>query len=121
MLNKLATLLFLACASALTGLPAAAQSNPELTLTRLDCGTPVLNDVGRFNDAYAYNGLKVLFTFSCYLIKHGDEYLMFFSAATHNSEGTKRTLGLARTRDLNSAWLVDAEPRRHTSRSKARD
>jgi predicted GH43/DUF377 family glycosyl hydrolase len=45
-----------------------------------------------------------------HVIKQGKEYLMFFSAATHSSEGTKRTLGLARTRDLNSAWVVDAQP-----------
>lgn len=45
-----------------------------------------------------------------HVIKQGDDYLMFFSAATHGSEGTKRTLGLARTRDLNTAWVVDAQP-----------
>ena len=77
LLRKLAASVSLACAATLTSLPATAQSVPEVTLTRLDCGTPVLNDVGRFNDAYAYNGLKVLFTFSCYLIKHGDDYLLW--------------------------------------------
>ena len=77
MFRKLATTVSLSCAAAFTSLPAAAQSAPEVTLTRLDCGTPVMNDVGRFNDAYAYNGLKVLFTFSCYLIKHGDDYLLW--------------------------------------------
>jgi N-acyl homoserine lactone hydrolase len=66
-----------AALSSLCSLPAFSQTNAEVTLTRLDCGTPVLNDVGRFNDAYAYNGLKVLFTYSCYLIKHGDEYLLW--------------------------------------------
>ena len=59
-------------------LPAAAQATPELTLTRIDCGTPVLNDVGaRFSDTYAYNDLKVLFTYSCYLIKHGSDYMLW--------------------------------------------
>ena len=63
---------------ALVATPAAAQSAPELTLTRIDCGTPVLNDVGaRFSDTYAYNDLKVLFTYSCYLIKHGSEYMLW--------------------------------------------
>ena len=57
--------------------PAAAPAAPEVTLTRLDCGTPVNNDVARFSDTYAYSGLKVLFTYSCYLIKHGDEYLLW--------------------------------------------
>ncbi|MES2584552.1 MAG: N-acyl homoserine lactonase family protein [Pseudomonadota bacterium] len=63
---------------AFSALPAAAQTAPELTLTRIDCGTPVLNDVGaRFSDTYAYNDLKVLFTYSCYLVKHGSDYLLW--------------------------------------------
>ena len=78
-MRKILTLLVLsACASAFISTPAAAQAAPEMTLTRLDCGTPVLNDVSvRFTDTYAYNGLKVLFTYSCYLIKHGDDYLLW--------------------------------------------
>ena len=65
-------------AGLVVGAPTVAQSAPEVTLTRLDCGTPTMNDVGaRFSDTYAYNGLKVMFTFSCYLIKHGDDYLLW--------------------------------------------
>ena len=57
---------------------AAAEAAPEMTLTRLDCGTPMQNDVSvRFTDSYAYNGLKVMFTYSCYLIRHGDDYLLW--------------------------------------------
>ena len=57
---------------------AMAQRSPEVTLTRIDCGTPVLNDVGaRFSDTYADNDLKVLFTYSCYLIKHGGDYTLW--------------------------------------------
>jgi glyoxylase-like metal-dependent hydrolase (beta-lactamase superfamily II) len=49
-----------------------------VTLSRLDCGTPVLNDVAqRFTDTFAYKDLKVLFTFSCYLVKHGNDYLLW--------------------------------------------
>ena len=77
MLAKLPLSIALSCAAAFTALPAAAQTTPELTLARLDCGTAVLNDVGRFNDAWAYSDLKVMFTFSCYLIKHGDDYLLW--------------------------------------------
>lgn len=77
MLRKLTAPVFLACVTALANLPAAAQSAPEVTLTRIDCGTPVLTDVARWNDAYAFNGFKVLFTYSCYLIKRGDEYLLW--------------------------------------------
>ena len=70
----------LVCAAALTALTAAAQPAPpapEMTLARLDCGTPVLNIVARFNDTWAFTDNKVMFTFSCYLIKRGDEYMLW--------------------------------------------
>jgi len=67
------------CANALMSLSALAQAAPEVTLTRLDCGTSAApTDVGlRFSDTYAYNGLKVQLVFSCYLIKHGDDYMVW--------------------------------------------
>ncbi len=42
------------------------------------------------------------------VVKQGDEYLMFFSAAT--GPPFRRTLGIARTRNLNGAWTVDPQP-----------
>jgi N-acyl homoserine lactone hydrolase len=67
-----------ACANALAGLPTSAQA-PEITLTRLDCGTPAAPTAvnQRFSDTYAYGDLKLQFIYSCYLIKHGDEYLLW--------------------------------------------
>lgn len=57
---------------------ALAQS-PEVTLTRFECGTPrppfQLND--RFSDTYAYPGVSMQFVFSCYLIKHGSDYMIW--------------------------------------------
>jgi hypothetical protein len=43
------------------------------------CGTGATpTDVGqRFTDTFAYKDLKLTFTFSCYLIKHGDEYMVW--------------------------------------------
>ena len=35
---------------------------------------------------------------------------MFFSGATLDSLGTRRTLGLARTADLNASWKIDEQP-----------
>lgn len=43
-----------------------------------------------------------------YITKHGDEYLMFFSASTEAP--IFRTLSLARTRDLNGPWTLAAQP-----------
>ncbi len=42
------------------------------------------------------------------VVRHGDEYLMFFSAAT--GPPFRRTLGIARTRDLDGPWRVDPQP-----------
>ncbi|HEY2781237.1 MAG TPA: N-acyl homoserine lactonase family protein [Steroidobacteraceae bacterium] len=57
---------------------ASAQGAAELTLTRLDCGkTTTLNDVSRFSDVAAFKGLNVQLTFSCYLVKHGNDYLVW--------------------------------------------
>ncbi len=68
------------CANALVAAPVAAQPAAEVTLTRLaDCGTPqaptAVNQ--RFSDTFAYGDLKIQFVFSCYLIKHGDQYMMW--------------------------------------------
>jgi glyoxylase-like metal-dependent hydrolase (beta-lactamase superfamily II) len=59
---------------------AAPPAAPEVTLTRFsDCGTPqaptAVNQ--RFSDTFAYGDLKVQFVFSCYLIKHGDDYMLW--------------------------------------------
>jgi hypothetical protein len=42
------------------------------------------------------------------VIRRGDEYLMFFSAST--DAPIRRTLGIARTRDLDGPWTIDAAP-----------
>lgn len=43
------------------------------------------------------------------VLKHRDEYLMFFSASTPYP-GVKRTLSIARTKDLNGTWTVQPKP-----------
>lgn len=68
-----------ACAVALAGLSGLAQAAPDMSLTRLDCGTPPpptpVNQ--RFSDTFAYGDLKIQFTYSCYLIKHDNQYLLW--------------------------------------------
>jgi N-acyl homoserine lactone hydrolase len=83
------------CANALAAFSVLAQA-PEVTLTRLDCGTPnPPTDVSqRFTDTYAYNGVKIQFVYSCYLIKHGDDYMVWDSghATTNPTNGPKVSL-----------------------------
>jgi N-acyl homoserine lactone hydrolase len=69
-----------ACANALICLSALAQAAPDVTLTRLDCGTGVAPiDPARFSDSFDYVGkdLKLTLTFSCYLVKHGVDYMVW--------------------------------------------
>jgi glyoxylase-like metal-dependent hydrolase (beta-lactamase superfamily II) len=94
-----AVLSLVACGAAFSWTPARAQSAPAVTLTRLQCGTNAApTDVGqRFSDTYAYNGLKVQLTFSCYLIGHGKDYLIW---DTGNPVGTAATAPKTSLTDL---------------------
>jgi glyoxylase-like metal-dependent hydrolase (beta-lactamase superfamily II) len=75
MMNRTLTML---AAGALAGLAFPAQA-ADLALGRLDCGTPQaptpVNQ--RFSDTYAYGDLKLQFVYSCYIIKHDNDYLLW--------------------------------------------
>ena len=45
-----------------------------------------------------------------FIVKYKDQYLQFFSGATEDSNGIKRTLGLAKTNDLNRTWAINDNP-----------
>jgi N-acyl homoserine lactone hydrolase len=86
MKHLLAMLALGASATGVIPTTATAQTAPAVTLTRLDCGTSTVpSDVGRFSDTYALDGKKVQLAFSCYLIKHGDDYMIW---DTGNPAGT---------------------------------
>lgn len=56
--------------------PAVAQE-PALQLWRLDCGSIHVSDFDVFSDTYLYPGQPKQLTASCYLVKHGDQYLLW--------------------------------------------
>ena len=63
----------------LAGLAAPAQA-ADVSLVRFsDCGTPQppISVNPRFSDTFAFGDLKLQFVYSCYLIKHGDEYMLW--------------------------------------------
>jgi glyoxylase-like metal-dependent hydrolase (beta-lactamase superfamily II) len=68
-----------AWASAFVVSQAFAQSAPDVSLARLDCGTPAAPTAvnQRFSDTFSYGDLKLQLVYSCYLVKHGDEYLLW--------------------------------------------
>lgn len=45
-----------------------------------------------------------------HIIRYGGEYLQFFSAQVIEGNRVRRSIGLARTQDLNGAWSIDPEP-----------
>jgi len=69
---------YLTLCGALVCSTAMAQA-ADLTLTRLECTGPASgpSDVARFSDSYAHEGRKVQLTGSCYLIKHGSDYMIW--------------------------------------------
>ena len=67
------------CSAALLTAAAVAQTPPaEVTLTRLDCGGSAgAVDIARFSDAFAYEGKKQPLTASCYLVRRGDDHMIW--------------------------------------------
>jgi N-acyl homoserine lactone hydrolase len=91
-------------ASVLIGLPAMAQAPADVTLTRIDCGTGATpTDVGqRFTDTFAYKDLKLTFTFSCYLIKHGNAYMVWDTGFAPGTNPNAPKVGIVdRLKELN--------------------
>lgn len=83
-MNMRRTLSFVATAAiaiptALCAQAAPAAAPAAVSLARLECGTDAPpTDVGlRFSDTYAYNGLKIQLVYSCYVIRHGDDVLIW--------------------------------------------
>ena len=88
----------------LIGLPATAQAPAEVTLTRIDCGTGATpTDVNqRFSDTFAYKDLKLTFTFSCYLIKHGADYMVWDTGFAPGSNANAPKVGIVdRLKEVN--------------------
>jgi len=65
-----------ACAAVITG---SAQAAPDVSVKRIECGTPQapVQVNPRFSDTFSYGDLKLQFVYSCYLIKHDDQYLLW--------------------------------------------
>ncbi|MGH1559090.1 MBL fold metallo-hydrolase [Caulobacter segnis] len=57
--------------------PMAQAAQPHLRLWRLDCGEIQMNDASPLSDAGAYNGQARRLTDSCYLVQHGQDYMLW--------------------------------------------
>lgn len=70
----------------------AAQSPPPpspapLAIMRLDCGTFVANDLDDFSDTGSMKGVGKPLTGSCYLIRHGTDYLLWDTGIAASAKG----------------------------------
>jgi N-acyl homoserine lactone hydrolase len=66
----------------LAGLPfeessGAAMAGSDVELWRLDCGEVIDVDLGQSSDTFAYDGRRLTFANSCYLIRHNQEYMLW--------------------------------------------
>lgn len=73
---KFRKILAVATVALATTAPAMAQ-NTDVQLWRLDCGTVAANDLNAFSDTQAYTGQSKRLASSCYLIRHGSDYLLW--------------------------------------------
>ncbi|HEX8585264.1 MAG TPA: N-acyl homoserine lactonase family protein [Allosphingosinicella sp.] len=85
---------------ALTGMQAApapagpAPAGPaQMQLWRLDCGTVDVSNLDVFSDTYLYVGQKKTLVDSCYLIRHGENYLLWDTGLPGELAGTSMTSG----------------------------
>ena len=56
---------------------AQAATPAPVKLWRLDCGALRVDDLNEYSDTFAYVGKTARFTVSCYLIRHGDTYMLW--------------------------------------------
>ncbi len=83
------------CIASAAARPEPAPPPAQVSLTRLNCGdaaAPV--DVAVFSDTYADEGMKLKLTFSCYLIRHGDDYMIWDTGNALNGEPEAPRTGL---------------------------
>lgn len=64
-----------------------------LSIARLDCGTIQVNNLNVFSDTDAYTGQKMTLVDGCYLLRHGDEYLLWDTGLPASLKGTALSAG----------------------------
>lgn len=77
-----------------------------LRLWRLDCGEIQVNDLNAFSDSFAYTGRSMRLVASCYLIQHGDHYMMWDTGFPTSDLG-KKFDGSGAMSDRLNVTLVD--------------
>lgn len=92
--NVLVRTFYLAITGLLLALGSPAQA-AGVALLRLDCGNePQPASVASFSDTFEFADLKLPLTYSCYLIRHGDRYMLWDTGNAIDSapEAPKKSL-----------------------------
>ena len=66
-----------------------AQAAPDVELWRLDCGDFQISDFAEFSDTHRYDGKPYTLVDSCYLIRHGSDYLLWDTGISGDTVGKK--------------------------------
>lgn len=85
-------LILLAMGTIISGVAAFAakgQASTAVKLWRIDCGSGRSGDLNQFSDINAYTGQSKVLTSSCYLIKHGDSYMLWDTGFAASFKGAK--------------------------------
>jgi N-acyl homoserine lactone hydrolase len=88
-----------------------ARAPDNVELWRLDCGRLWIADLDDFSDTRAYVGQSRRFAVSCYLIRHGDSYMLWDTGLAKDNLGKPLTEGRADSETL-QVTLVDQLARR---------
>ena len=90
------SMIFAAAACLMAGAAFAQPATPpaKLSLTRLDCGTGMIKDFNAiFSDSFDYRAGPREITDSCYLIRHGNQYLLWDSGFPAGLKGKPKDMG----------------------------
>lgn len=81
-------------AVAATAAPEAVAPSTDVELWRLDCGDLSVSDFGVFSDSHRYDGKPYRLVDSCYLIRHGSDYLLWDTGLPGELEGKSSVDGV---------------------------
>jgi N-acyl homoserine lactone hydrolase len=85
---------------------AAQPAATKIQLWRLDCGELWIANLDDMSDTHAYTGKSKLFTGSCYLVRHGDRYLLWDTGLSRDALGKPLERGQSDSESL-AVTIVD--------------
>lgn len=99
---------FLLAATLVSSAALAPAHAADVALSRMDCGgAPAPVSVAAFSDTYEWPDLKLQLVYSCYLIRHGDDYLVWDTG--NAADGSDRAPEVSLVAQLEAAGITPAD------------